>query len=626
MLTSLILISFAATTLAKDLPGCQTFHQNICVGDNILSNSSVSANRWFTPPASAGAPKSFQDYSHLVAYAHVQYTDTTRSSATVTVRATAVTKSMKLTYTFGSAKPTTSPISNFSKTNLKTPLQITVTGVDEESKTYRIKLEPLDFYWNVGTLPETNFTDKFRNGQKGAIVEMFGWPDKDVEKECTFLAKSGYLGVKLYPHQEQVMSSEPFQNLMNPWYFMYQPVSYRLQGRMGTRNDLRNLITTCRKLGVRVYADAVINHFTGGGNDMAQHRREDGTTCTTWPNKSSSLASKWGGDEDESSPYYTQDNVYETSPTTNLPPSQEFPAAAIGPLDFHCERVLNAWNDPLQLNAGWLTGLTDLNTELDHVQERIASYLTDLLSIGLSGFRVDAAKHMKPDDLVSIFLKLKRNMGGTLPVDFITWWEILLGGESDLLMCNGDSGYNYGSYLVNALQKAGFIQSDIEKIKIWNSGYPKETEKGLVNCDSNSDKIRSVIQNDDADQQNPGSSSRDMGNEGCVLIKGCTKSEHKAFEVKLFTSPNGATDNDNDFPIRVILSSFYWGGANGQLQGIPDGKSDCGLCTTNCQGCQSVEKISAFDDSSTGYDGPTGYTRVHRDPDIISAMREWMNM
>ncbi len=69
------------------------------------------------------------------------------------------------------------------------------------------------------------------------------------------------------------MSTEPFQNVLNPWYFMYQPVSYRLQGRMGTRDDLRQLITTCRSLGVRIYADAVVNHMTGGGNDAnTQHR------------------------------------------------------------------------------------------------------------------------------------------------------------------------------------------------------------------------------------------------------------------------------------------------------------------------------------------------------------------
>ena len=112
------------------------------------------------------------------------------------------------------------------------------------------------------------------------------------------------------------------------------------------------------------------------------------------------------------------------------------------------------------------------------------------------------------------------------------------------------------------------------------------------------------------------------GNEGCVLIKGCSKTDHKAFEIKLFESPNGASDNSNDFPIRIVLSSVYWGGSDQQLQGIPDGKSDCAFCTTNCQGCQSVNYTAAFDPSSTGYDET--YTRVHRDPDIVKAMRKWL--
>ena len=359
-------------------------------------------------------------------------------------------------------------------------------------------------------------------------------------------------------------------------------------------------------------------------------------TCTTWPNKSSSLSSTWGGlSAGGPSPYYTQTNVFSTSPVTGLPPLNEFPAAAIGPLDFHCERVLNSWNDPLDLNAGWLTGLTDLNTERDYVQERIAAYLTDLMSIGMSGFRLDAAKHIKPDDLAAILKKFKRNMGGALPKDFITWLEVLLGGESDLLMCNGDSGYNYGAYLEEQLAAAdaasglpGLVPSEVLMVKIWNSGYPKETEKGLVGCDGSNASltIRSVIQNDDADQQNPGSSSRDMGDTGCVLVKGCSVEEHRAFEVKLFTDPNGAQSNNDDFPIRVVLSSFYWPNASGGsgLQGIPDGKSDCSLCTSNCDSCQSVAKVDAYDESSTGYD--KDYTRVHRDPAIVKAMREWVGL
>ena len=138
--------------------------------------------------------------------------------------------------------------------DVKTYVQITVNASDGTS----IALEPVDFVWNAPEIVRAG--GDFRNGQKGAIVEMFGWPDDAIAKECDFLSQAGYLGVKLFPHQEQLMSSEPFQNVLNPWYFMYQPVSYRLQGRMGTRNDLRRLINTCRKAGVRVYADAVINH------------------------------------------------------------------------------------------------------------------------------------------------------------------------------------------------------------------------------------------------------------------------------------------------------------------------------------------------------------------------------
>ena len=55
------------------------------------------------------------------------------------------------------------------------------------------------------------------------------WPHTDVEKECEMLAKMGYSGVKLFPAQEQLMSMETFDNNLNPWYFAYQPVSYRLQ-------------------------------------------------------------------------------------------------------------------------------------------------------------------------------------------------------------------------------------------------------------------------------------------------------------------------------------------------------------------------------------------------------------
>jgi len=71
--------------------------------------------------------------------------------------------------------------------------------------------------------------------------------------------------------------------------------------------------------------------------------------------------------------------------------------------------------------------------------------MTDLLSIGFSGFRIDAAKHIQPESLAAILSILKSNLGGgDLPDDFITYLEVLIGGEKDLLMCD-DGDYNYGA-------------------------------------------------------------------------------------------------------------------------------------------------------------------------------------
>lgn len=126
------------------------------------------------------------------------------------------------------------------------------------------------------------------------------------------------------------------------------------------------------------------------------------------------------------------------------------------------------------MNYGWLSGLADLNTESDYVRDRIATYIVDLLSIGFSGVRVDAAKHMGPENLAQIFNKIKTKLGGgDLPDDFIAYLEVIIGGEHDLLMCQ-DNDYNFGASFAKKLSDAGMSESDINKIKIWSSDFPKE--------------------------------------------------------------------------------------------------------------------------------------------------------
>ena len=81
---------------------------------------------------------------------------------------------------------------------------------------------------------------------------------------------------------------------------------------------------------------------------------------------------------------------------------------------------------------------------------------------------MDAAKHIQPASIAAIFAKFKANLGGgDLPDDWITWLEVLLGGEKDLLMCNPNSGYNYGQSLTEFMKAAGLSDNDVYRVKIW---------------------------------------------------------------------------------------------------------------------------------------------------------------
>lgn len=84
------------------------------------------------------------------------------------------------------------------------------------------------------------------------------------------------------------------------------------------------------------------------------------------------------------------------------------------------------------------------------------------------------------------------------------------------------------------------------------------------------DAQRFAIQNDCHDDQNPGSSSRDMGDKGSVLVREKDINKHRQFEELLFNR------NDADWDIRIVLSSYSF--MNNGAMGPPDGKSDCSAC------------------------------------------------
>ena len=60
-------------------------------------------------------------------------------------------------------------------------------------------------------------------------------------------------------------------------------------------------------------------------------------------------------------------------------------------------------------------GLCDLDGAQSYVQDVQAKYMNDLLSIGVAGFRVDAAKHMWVADIEALQAKLNDVNGGGRP-------------------------------------------------------------------------------------------------------------------------------------------------------------------------------------------------------------------
>ncbi|WP_246845327.1 alpha-amylase family protein [Bdellovibrio sp. NC01] len=196
------------------------------------------------------------------------------------------------------------------------------------------------------------------------FVQMFEWPWKDIARECElYLGPAGFSAVQVSPPHEHIVWEK------HPWWERYQVASYKIESRSGNEAEFADMVKRCRRAGVDIYADAVINHMTGipGGTAVG------GTSFT----------------------HYDYPGIYDFN-------------------DFHhCGRngnddIVN-YKDLYELQNCELVDLADLATETSKVQNTIAAYLNHLLDLGVAGFRIDAAKHIPAKDLKAIMSQLKRS-------------------------------------------------------------------------------------------------------------------------------------------------------------------------------------------------------------------------
>lgn len=121
------------------------------------------------------------------------------------------------------------------------------------------------------------------------------------------------------------------------------------------------MIDTCHAAGVKVVADTVINHMAAG----------DGV-----------------GTGGSSYTKYHYPGIYSAADFDN------------------CTTNVTNYQDRWNVQQCELVGLSDLDTSESWPRQRIAAYMNDLLSLGVDGFRIDAAKHMPTGDLAAIKAQL----------------------------------------------------------------------------------------------------------------------------------------------------------------------------------------------------------------------------
>ena len=201
------------------------------------------------------------------------------------------------------------------------------------------------------------------------MIHLFEWKWTDIASECErFLAPKGYAAVQISPPSEHALIDSPYR----PWWQRYQPVSYKLVSRSGNEQQFRDMVSRCNSVGVRIYVDAVINHMTGSGV------RGIGSAGSSFDANTKSFPDV----------PYDETNFNDRKCRTS-------------------SGSIENYNDIYQVRDCKLVGLVDLATGDEYVRNKIAQYLNTLIDIGVAGFRVDAAKHMWPGDLQSIYSKLK---------------------------------------------------------------------------------------------------------------------------------------------------------------------------------------------------------------------------
>ncbi len=214
------------------------------------------------------------------------------------------------------------------------------------------------------------------------ILHAFNWEYDEVAQKAQEIADLGY---------KKVLVSPAYKSTGDQWWARYQPQDIRvIDNPLGDTNDFKAMVNALKSKGVETYADIVFNHMA---NEASQ--RSD----LNYPG-AAVLA------EYAATPTLSENIKLFGDITDNFLAAHDFqaPGCITDYTNVHQVQTLRLCGgngDP---------GLPDLDAN-NWVVEQQKLYINKLKSFGVTGFRVDAAKHMTNYHINAVFTpEIKANV------------------------------------------------------------------------------------------------------------------------------------------------------------------------------------------------------------------------
>lgn len=270
------------------------------------------------------------------------------------------------------------------------------------------------------------------------ILHAWSWSFNTIADNMKDIADAGYAYVQTSPANTcfvgedggMALYSQPGDSVKGKWYYYYQPTDWKIGNYLlGTRDQFKTMMDSAAKYNVKVIVDVLPNHTA------VEH-------TAVLPDLDAAV----GGHE----------KLFHANGLTDI-------------IDY---------NDRYQCTTGKMGGLPDVNTENPDFQHYYLTYVNDLLSLGVKGFRYDTAKHigLPSDPLDSL---ATRN----------NFWDVVLGRESVKglsLAVPVDSLFVYGEVLQDKNVKE---EEYAEYMDLTASAYGHALRQVLEKADFKADSL-----------------------------------------------------------------------------------------------------------------------------------------